>query len=566
MIDNIKSINQLLGKKFYIPSFQRGYRWGEKQVKDLLEDIWEFFNIPKKDEGEFYCLQPIIVKKENTQYRLIDGQQRLTTIFLILSYLDIYIKRYKYKSLILEYETRQDSQDFLENIQNIETIDDTNIDYYYMSKAYFFIKEWFEKYPEREIDFFNTLTKINISEHNNKDLANNVRVIWYEISDSEDEIDVFTRINSGKIPLTNAELIKALFLNSKNFKNEEKNIKQIEISKEWDEIEYTLQNNELWSFIAKNKNYPTRIELIFDILSQSNSKDEYATYRYFAEQKNIINLWSKNDNNVKKIFLSLKYWFENRKLYHLIGYLISQEIKTIDEIYNTFKQNTKTDFIKLLYKYIQDNIKLDNFEELEYGTDDKDIKKILLLFNIATILNNTDSYIRFSFDKFNQEKWSLEHIHAQNDKGLTSKEAKTSWLESTRKQIEKLENEESKKLLDNIDIMCKLDKIEDDNFINLQNKIISLFGDDGINTIDNLALLGVGVNSALSNSIFPIKRQILKQKDSQGEFIPICTKNVFLKYYSDDIKDIYYWSKEDRNAYLQAIKDTLNRFMEIGNE
>jgi len=102
MANNIKSINQLLGEKFYIPSFQRGYRWDKKQVKDLLEDIWEFFNIPKKDEGEFYCLQPIIVKKDNDKYRLIDGQQRLTTIFLILSYLDIYIKRYKYQSLMLK--------------------------------------------------------------------------------------------------------------------------------------------------------------------------------------------------------------------------------------------------------------------------------------------------------------------------------------------------------------------------------------------------------------------------------------------------------------------------------
>ena len=114
--------------------------------------------------------------------------------------------------------------------------------------------------------------------------------------------------------------------------------------------------------------------------------------------------------------------------------------------------------------------------------------------------------------------------------------------------------------------MIQLDKIEDDDFRSLQNEIITLFGDDEIDTIDNLALLGVGVNSALSNSIFPIKRQILKQKDSQGEFIPICTKNVFLKYYSDDIKDIYYWSKEDRSAYLKAIKNTLNKFMEIGNE
>ena len=64
MTKNIVAINQLLGKEFFIPSFQRGYRWNEEQVEDLLEDIWEFFNISKKDDGEFYCLQPVIVKKD----------------------------------------------------------------------------------------------------------------------------------------------------------------------------------------------------------------------------------------------------------------------------------------------------------------------------------------------------------------------------------------------------------------------------------------------------------------------------------------------------------------------
>jgi uncharacterized protein with ParB-like and HNH nuclease domain len=560
MTENIVAINQLLGKEFFIPSFQRGYRWSEEQVKDLLEDVWEFFNISKKDDGKFYCLQPVIVKKDGDRFRLIDGQQRITTICLILSYLDIYMKRYKYQPITIEYETRKESKKFLENIQNIEKIDETNVDYYYMSKAYFYIKEWFEKYPEREIDFFNTLIKVNISD-NNKDLANNVRVIWYEISESEDEIEVFTRINSGKIPLTNSELIKALFLNSKNFPDEEKNLKQIEISKEWDEIEYTLQNNELWSFVAKNKEFPARIELIFDLLSQSKSKDKYATYRYFAQKNNIIDLWSKDDDNVKKIFLSLKYWFEDRRLYHLIGFLISQEIKTIDEIYNDFKLNTKTDFLKKLYEDISKLIDLENIDTLEYGEDDKNIKNILLLFNIATILNNKDSYIRFSFDKFNQENWSLEHIHAQQDKGLQSFEAKKSWLKDTKEQIEKIDISNKKEILNKIDKLLSIGKIEDEKFQEIQTIIVKLFGEDDIHTIDNLALLSIGVNSSLSNSIFPIKRQILKQKDTTGEFIPICTKNVFLKYYSSDIKNIYYWNGDDRRDYLNAIKATLNRFM-----
>ena len=561
MHTNIISINQLLKFDFFIPSFQRGYRWGDNQVDDLLEDIWEFFNISNKDEGEFYCLQPIIVKSENNRYRLIDGQQRITTIYLILSYLEFYMKRYKYEKFKIEYETRKDSKGYLENIHNTEAHNEDNVDYYYMSKAFLYIKQWFEKYPEREIDFFNTLIKINIKD--GKDTANNVRVIWYEVLDSEDEIEVFTRINSGKIPLTNAELIKALFLNSKNFTNEEKYIKQIEISKEWDEIEYTLQNNELWSFISKNKDYPTRIEMIFEILADNKTNDKYATYRYFNKQENIVDMWSTNDDNIKKIFLSFKYWFENRKLYHLIGFLISTNIKSIEDIYKDFRINTKTEFEKILYKSIIDSINLENIDLLEYGKDSNHIQKILLLFNIATILNNKESYVRFSFDRFNNEKWSLEHIHAQQDRGLQSSDARKVWLIESKQQLKIIEELNTDDILQKIESLISKEKIEPEEFQEIQNQVINLFGEAEVDTIDNLALLTVGINSSLSNSIFPIKRQILKEKDTQGEFIPICTKNVFLKYYSNDIKNVYFWSKEDRKNYLGEIKLVLKRFMEI---
>jgi len=566
--DNIKSIHQFLNSdtEFFIPSFQRGYRWDEEQVDDLLNDIWDFFNTPHKQDGEFYCLQPIIVKKDAEKYRLIDGQQRITTIYLLLSYFKLYMEESEYEKFTIEYDTRVDSKKFLEKIRDIDSIDESNVDYYYMSRAYLYIKKYFKNNPSRKMNFFNTLTDINIKDE--KDIANNIRVIWYEISSDEDEIEVFTRINSGKIPLTNAELIKALFLNSKNFSTTKKDLQQIEISKEWDEIEYTLQNNELWSFISKEQDFPTRIEIIFELLADKKSDDKYATYRYFTKQKNLIDIWSKNDENIKKIYLSLKYWFEDRKLYHLIGFLISTEIKSLKEIYDDFKDKTKTEFVKSLYKDIKKLIDLENIEELEYGKDSAKITNILLLFNIATILNNQDSYIRFSFDKFNdkENRWSLEHIHAQQDKGLQSVEAKKVWLEESKKQIQQIHSSESYEFLENIELLLEKEKIESEEFEKLQNQIISLFGELDIHTIDNLALLTVGVNSSLSNSVFPIKRQILKTKDTNGEFIPICTKNVFLKYYSEYIENLYYWGKKDRENYLSEIKAVLEKFMEIGDE
>ena len=94
----LKSIAQFLNLNFFIPSYQRGYRWTTQQVKDLLEDIYDFSK-QEHQEGEFYCVQPLVVRKmkkdkknlfsleKGDWYEVIDGQQRLTTIYLILTFL-----------------------------------------------------------------------------------------------------------------------------------------------------------------------------------------------------------------------------------------------------------------------------------------------------------------------------------------------------------------------------------------------------------------------------------------------------------------------------------------------
>lgn len=61
MMDILRSINEFRDWRFDIPSYQRGYRWGEKEVLALLEDITDFYTMNK---SEFYCLQPIFVKKK----------------------------------------------------------------------------------------------------------------------------------------------------------------------------------------------------------------------------------------------------------------------------------------------------------------------------------------------------------------------------------------------------------------------------------------------------------------------------------------------------------------------
>ena len=87
----LKTLNELSQYSFYIPAYQRGYRWTEQEVKDLLNDINEFIprEISDTEEKTWYCLQPVVVKsRSENEYEVIDGQQRLTTIYLILHYLN----------------------------------------------------------------------------------------------------------------------------------------------------------------------------------------------------------------------------------------------------------------------------------------------------------------------------------------------------------------------------------------------------------------------------------------------------------------------------------------------
>ena len=165
---SIKAINELLEYEFNIPSYQRGYRWTKQQVEDLLNDINEFTprNIPNSSEKTWYCLQPIVVKKYTEEkFDVIDGQQRLTTIYLILYYLNQEYKEVRTKIFELEYETRKDSANYLKNELGKKEKDDSNIDYFHISVAYQTIKDWFKNKDKKSFE---------------SKLSSSVKVIWYE--------------------------------------------------------------------------------------------------------------------------------------------------------------------------------------------------------------------------------------------------------------------------------------------------------------------------------------------------------------------------------------------------
>ena len=257
--------------------------------------------------------------------------------------------------------------------------------------------------------------------------------------------------------------------------------------------------------------------------------------------------------------MTFKFWFKDTEYYHLVGFLVVSGISNIKEIYGKAKDETKSDFNIFLKKKIKEKIKIEDIDRFDYEKNRKDIENILLFFNIATILNNKSSNIRFSFSEFSTKRWSLEHIHAQNDKGLKDKKAQDVWLENMKKYIKEDAIEDTIK--EKIDSFIK--GIENNHFSELQTQILNRFGDEellNMHGIENLALLAAENNSSLSNGPFIEKREKIIEMDKDGEFIPICTKNVFLKYYTKNLSDVYFWSKQDQEDYKDSIIKTLENF------
>jgi hypothetical protein len=512
-----KSIAEIIKEKynFFIPSYQRGYRWTDTQAKELLSDIWEFSE-KDKSQNEWYCLQPIVVlKNKDNQYEVIDGQQRLTTIYLILKYLG-----YK-DSFSIKYETREESENFHHILE---------------------VKESIEKYfKSNEID----------KETFKETFLNKTKVIWYEVDSKvknvrEESIKIFTRINMGKIPLTNAELIKALFLNSSNFKDsnsEQIRLKQLEIAGEWDRIEYALQNKEFWWFLNKDENkIATRIEFIFDLIfkSEESSTDPYFTFNKFKSEFS-IEKWSE----IKQAFQTLESWFIDTEMYHKIGFLISLG-DAIKKIFEYSKNKSKSEFNKHVNELIKNKLPKEEIDKLEYGPDSFQIRCLLLWHNIHTLIQNKNG--RFPFDKYKENKWDIEHIHATADESKLSQDNLDKWIEDNwvESTIDK-ENNRIKELKE------KTEKLSDEELIEIKNLILG----DADNFIQNLCLLDRTTNRSYKNDSFKYKRIQIIERDKKGVFIPIATRNVFLKLYNKNVTQMELWNPTDREAYLEDIKNSL---------
>lgn len=87
MIEKIKAltVNELFSKDFYsIPIYQRNYAWSMEQVEQLMQDV---INAVKHKAAKYYIGNLIVDRNDDGTFETIDGQQRLTTLFILLGVL-----------------------------------------------------------------------------------------------------------------------------------------------------------------------------------------------------------------------------------------------------------------------------------------------------------------------------------------------------------------------------------------------------------------------------------------------------------------------------------------------
>lgn len=567
----LKNVRDLLGEHYYIPNYQRGYRWGKDEVTKLLDDIWDFAS---HGESEFYCLQPLIIlpqepsDTEKTKlYEVLDGQQRLTTLNLIVHYINEHFCRSeKYPEMYLHYQTRPESSKAFSSIRIDEDgrvgMEDglkPSIDFWHIKHAYGHIHSWFSEREEDDRFNNNTFQEVFLDQ---------VKVIWYEIDRGEDPIKVFERNNIGKIPLADVELIKAFILKGDNRADSNLLRRQLEIAREWDEIEQGLRNPNLWAFIFGNKPMPDICigQLFVVVLGLEEEKKpkvyDLVERELEKEEGYLEDLW----RDVKDLYSMIVDWYHDHKTYHYIGYLTQMGVKVQSICVLISEDDTKAQFINKLRSKISEG----EIRKLHYSQEDgfykkskeekskelyggKEVRSLLLLYNIELCLRE-GSTERFPFEtlQFGGEKriiWDIEHIDSQTPREMQSKKEQNQWLEATR---EALRSEIDQELGDRIRDYIAQESNQQENFEELRERLQDLAGekeDSYSQSIGNLALLDAGTNRSYGNSLFINKRAELQKREQQGQFIPQGTKIAFMKYFSGSRPTLDKWGTEDKRAH-----------------
>ena len=663
----LMNIQDLRGLTFEIPAYQRGFRWRWQQIRELIDDLYEFCTGGNEQPGQqsnekIYCLQTITViktdKKDengNPVYEVVDGQQRLTAIWMLVAMFRC-SPQYVFKAKAIKaslpiysitYEDKGSLNDYCNGIKKLLDEIENKQDFYAKNKISLieskdvdsaFMKTGFDKMlrgiDDEDDNLLSKLERILAGDEIiNKPKAKEICIFWNEITNeqagqdgadgnvspegaaqdaapSEEQegpeknaqngsqntpnddwaIERFSHLNAGKIPLTESELIKAYFIDKLASNRVD------EFSLQWEEIERGLSDDEFWGFLS-SKEYETRIDLLFEIAypDQNSDNKSHALSLTVAEElkgKDAYTVWQE----AVQCYQTLRDWYEDYFFYHMIGYIIAVDnsmpsAEIIKELYDKYKDSSKEKFKDILKERIrglgvlksvfdeENNVDLENPDNgLSYNGDKKSVKAVLLLFNVALLVNahqvNSDNATdRFSFKlyKSKDNPIEIEHINPKHLEGKdVKKEDKNSWATKVLKIIENVpdqlktavEKEDWKKsnvtLIEQLEDAAKLDDLS--NLTLLDKKLNASYKDNFFNEKRKhilAARFGNAIPGAAEKTTAYYKQSVIFPG----------TMWVFLREYQDDSASQQlpsangsadFWTSDDRKKYIETMEESIS--------
>ncbi len=490
---------------FYIPSYQRGYRWKKRQVSQLIDDIDAF---TPTESSPFYFLQALAVAKdiENNRVNVVDGQQRITTLKLILgedsTKLQIGYAREANKALDMHFKNM--AKDVIE--EKLGRIG-----------------------SERRTEFC-------------KKIKERCQFLYYEV-DKAKELSTFDDLNSGKIPAKDSELVKCVML---TFGNDESLDITNARANEWDDIERMLNNNSFFSFMTPRNTWKEddgmTVLLRYAGLIPTKTEQEEEVFPFLT--RILDELKTKSRMTIWKMIYSalsrLLEWYNDPLMYHAFGAIVHQRNN------KDIKPKTRKEILDAIEKMAEYKPKEDKNDYSNWG---EDLFNYLLLSNVAFCWKRWP--YRYSFEKHRKvDAWSIEHIFARNQKDLDEKEL-AEWLGE----------DDSESAFNEYRTEC--DKGKGDDW--LSKKLGSRYPSTEDNSVKNLALLPKNANSSLNNKLFEGKREAISKWacDSWTDYwAPPVTETVFMKSLPGLKMTLPYWSEEDKDSYIKSMSMNIASFID----
>lgn len=602
----------LRGKYYTIPEYQRGYKWETKDIDCLLKDI---NNFSKNDDLDlFYCLQNITLVENKDSFNVVDGQQRLTTLAIILSYLGEY-------SLInekIQYNIRKETEEFLKeyiykssNIKTIEnwdqllsisSLENKDYDYqdiYYLFNAYKTVQSWFDSYPHKEPEMRDKI-------------LNHIKII-VNLPKNIDEQELFENLNGKRVPLDGADLIRALII-TRVAKTEvgelDDSTKQnVLINERRVKIGLLLDSFNLW-WSKENKQIYFRQLTKEAKISESTSvafddnispiNNLYKLYSLaYSDGRLDMDFFEKKstDNNflheIQTLQRTIENWYNDRILYHLILFTIiyagdgdkekNLHKLSFKELYQTWQRSHRKDFISYLKNRISKN---EVFEDLlqQINITDKDNETTAFqemwydnkLVNVSTLLDiisilSSKSNTKLPAKYFKAHKEDLEHIFPQTPIGdrIKDKEKQSQILIQYVGIINQSISDDEKINLTKDDIDWDNQEWKEEIKAIIKDKIGKIIP---INSLGNMCVLHESVNRGYGNDFFLEKRIDIMRKSQQGFFIRPHVYDAFNKIYIERQDDsinmsmMTIWDKSDILSRRKYIINQISNFLNSSYE